>query len=134
MRPHLSLNVRDVSRSIHFYTRVFGKEPQKQTSDYAKFDLQSPPLNFSLQSKEPLSQVSHLGIEVESLEEFDKWQKHLEKTSIVTTPELNTNCCYARQDKLWFEDPDGNPWEIFYVHEQLPVTSQSSTEALCCAG
>ena len=24
-------------------------------------------------------------------------------------------CCYAVQDKVWVDDPDGAPWEIYTV-------------------
>ena len=48
MRPHLSLNVANLARSVAFYERVFGTPPQKRSKDYAKFDLVSPPLNLPI--------------------------------------------------------------------------------------
>ena len=75
MRPHLSLDVRSVPASVVFYQKVFGVAPQKQTQDYAKFDLTQPALNFSLVSSTGrLSSVDHLGIEVESVEEIATWK------------------------------------------------------------
>jgi predicted enzyme related to lactoylglutathione lyase len=35
MRPHLSLDVRNVAASVQFYQKVFSVAPQKQTEDYA---------------------------------------------------------------------------------------------------
>jgi len=129
MRVHLSLNVINVAESVAFYEKVFAAKPQKQNSTYAKFDLQDPPFNFALQSgSESVSRVSHLGVEVGSTDEMMKWQKRLAEQGLVRLVESDTKCCFARQDKVWFSDPDGNAWEVFYVHEQLPVVEA----AACC--
>ena len=132
MRPHLSLDVRNVPASVTFYQKVFGVSPQKQTQDYAKFDLTKPALNFSLVSTSGrISSVDHLGIEVESIEEIASWKEHLQAQGILERVDLNTACCFARQDKLWFSDPDGNAWEVFTVHEQLPVEGTLSSTGCC---
>lgn len=132
MRPHLSLDVRNVPASVAFYQKVFGVAPQKQTQDYAKFDLIQPALNFSLVSSTGrLSSVDHLGIEVESVEEIAAWKDRLQRQGILERVEENTACCFARQDKLWFSDPDGNAWEVFTVHEQLPVEGSLSSTGCC---
>lgn len=132
MRPHISLNVKDVSNSVEFYKKVFGVEPQKQNETYAKFDLLHPALNLSMQSgTQEISRVSHFGIEVDSADDVMKWQKRLTEAGLVKLVESNTKCCFARQDKVWVSDPDGNSWEVFYVHEQLPVTEEH--RASCCA-
>ena len=125
MRPHLSINVRDLKKSVDFYSRVFGVKPQKQSSTYAKFDLKKPFFNFSMHETADgriASRVNHLGIEVMTVKEIDVWQKKLKKSKITTVDEEDSTCCFARQDKFWFQDPDGNSWEVFFVHEQLPVT------------
>lgn len=133
MRPHLSLDVRNVPVSVEFYRKVFGVAPQKQTKDYAKFDLTEPALNFSLVSSTgEISRVNHLGIEVESVTEIAAWKQRLQDEGILEKVEEDVACCFARQDKLWFTDPDGNPWEVFTVHEQFPVTT-SLKETSCCA-
>lgn len=133
MRPHISLNVRDVPTSVEFYRKVFGVTPQKQTADYAKFDLTTPPLNFSLvSSTRAISAVTHLGIEVESPAEVAEWERYLHTQGVLDTVEKDVNCCYARQDKAWFTDPDGNKWEVFTVLEQLPV-AMPLKDAACCA-
>ena len=132
MRPHLSLDVRNVPASVAFYQKVFGVVPEKQTQDYAKFGLKEPALNFSLVSSTGrLSSVDHLGIEVESAEEIVAWKEHLQAQGILERVEENTACCFARQDKLWFSDPDGNAWEVFTVHEQLPVEGALSSTGCC---
>ncbi|HWG95659.1 MAG TPA: ArsI/CadI family heavy metal resistance metalloenzyme [Nitrospira sp.] len=132
MRLHISLDVRDVSKSVAFYEKVFGISPQKQMTDYAKFDLITPALNFSLVSSTgEVSAVDHLGIEVETVEEIAEWKARLQREGILKRVEDNIACCFARQDKLWLSDPDGNAWEIFTVHEQLEVTGRMS-QAGCC--
>lgn len=132
MRPHLSLDVRDVQASVEFYQKIFRVKPQKQTTDYAKFDLVTPALNLSLVSSTGrVSSVNHLGIEVESLSEIATWKQRLQKEGIIERVEENVACCFARQDKLWFSDPDHNAWEIFTVHEQLEVTGAVSNTGCC---
>ena len=132
MRPHISLDVRDVSKSVAFYEKVFGVKPQKQVADYAKFDLKAPALNFSLVSSTgQISAGDHLGIEVGTVEEIAEWKARLQHEDILQKIEENVACCFARQDKLWFTDPDGNAWEIFTVHEQLAVTGPLSQTGCC---
>ncbi len=132
MRPHISLDVRDVSKSVAFYEKMFGVKPQKQVADYAKFDLKTLALNFSLVSSTgEVSAVNHLGIEVETVEEIVEWKTRLQHEGILERVEDNIACCFARQDKLWFTDPDGNAWEIFTVHEQLAVTGRLSQTGCC---
>jgi len=132
MRPHLSLDVRNVPASVAFYQKVFGVTPQKQTTDYAKFDLAVPALNLSLVSSTGMiSVVNHLGIEVESSEEIAGWKQRLQEQGILEKVEDNIACCFARQDKLWFTDPDGNAWEVFTVHEQLDVTGPLKQTGCC---
>lgn len=132
MRPHISLDVRDIAKSVAFYEKVFGMKPQKQVADYAKFDVKTPALNFSIVSTtHDVSDVNHLGIEVDTMEEIAAWKVRLQHEGILERIEDNIACCFARQDKLWFTDPDGNAWEIFTVHEQLEVTGQLSHTGCC---
>lgn len=132
MRPHLSLDVRNVPASVEFYQKVFGVAPQKQTADYAKFNLTAPALNLALMSSTGrVSAVNHLGIEVESTDDIVSWKQHLLERGILEKVEEGVECCFARQDKLWFTDPDGNPWEVFTVHEQLAVTGTLKNTGCC---
>jgi catechol 2,3-dioxygenase-like lactoylglutathione lyase family enzyme len=126
MRPHISINVSNVSKSAEFYEKVFGVKPQKKTTDYAKFDLQKPALNFSMQFGSELSKVNHFGIEVDSADMVKMWEELFVARGVLTKPEENTKCCFALQDKVWVQDPDGNTWEVFYVHKQLTTESKPS--------
>lgn len=125
MRPHISINVSDVGKSVEFYSRVFGQDPQKKTVNYAKFDLKEPRLNFTMQSgaERETSRVNHFGIEVGTSEEVKLWEKRLIDAKVLTVPEEGTNCCFAKQDKVWFQDPDGNAWEVFVVLEQIAIVN-----------
>lgn len=132
MRFHISLDVRDVLQSVAYYEKVFGITPQKQTEDYAKFDLQAPALNLSLVSSSgTISAVNHLGIEVDSVEAVAAWKQRLQEQGILEKVEQDVACCFARQDKLWFTDPDGNAWEVFTVHEQLEVSGPLKQTGCC---
>lgn len=130
MKTHLSINVADVSKSVDFYKRIFRVSPQKQTDDYAKFDLSEPALNFTMQSGEgrEISRVNHFGIEVANSAEVRSWELRLIESGVLTEPENNTSCCFARQDKVWFQDPDGNAWEVFVVLEQIPTTEKTGMD------
>jgi catechol 2,3-dioxygenase-like lactoylglutathione lyase family enzyme len=126
LKAHLALNVSDVSRSIEFYRSLLGIEPSKVRSGYAKFDVQNPPLNLTLNEANVSGRgaLSHLGIQVSSTEDVlalrDKWTT----AGLVTRDEMQTDCCYALQDKTWVRDPDGNEWEAFVVLEDnLPKGS-----------
>jgi len=135
MRAHLSINVRNLKKSVEFYSKVFGKKPQKMSSTYAKFDLKDPSLNFSMHEVVDgriASRVNHLGIEVMKAKEIPKWQKKMLKLKIKTLTEEGTDCCFALQDKFWFQDPDGNSWEVFFVHKQLPVLGAEPPNLAAC--
>lgn len=134
MRTHLSLNVGNLQATILFYEKLFRTAPQKQTTDYAKFDVTEPALNLSLvASPGRISQVNHFGIEVESSVEIEKWKTYLQNERLVDMVEEKVTCCYALQDKVWVVDPDGNRWEIFSVLKQLPVMKSLQETGGCCS-
>jgi catechol 2,3-dioxygenase-like lactoylglutathione lyase family enzyme len=138
LKAHLALNVKNVEQSIEFYKKMFGIEPLKVRTGYAKFDVQNPPLNFTL-NEVPFNErgaLSHLGIQVASTEDVLAVRERWIQEGLVTRDEMQTDCCYAIQDKTWVHDPDGNEWEVFVVLEdQLPEKQNlgSQKEAACCA-
>ena len=129
IKAHLAINVSDVETSIDFYKKMFGIEPSKVRTGYAKFDVQNPPLNFTL-NQMPFGEpgaLSHLGIQVASTEDVLAMRADWQQRGLETRDEMDTNCCYALQDKTWVSDPDGNEWEVFVVKEDnLAETS------MCC--
>jgi catechol 2,3-dioxygenase-like lactoylglutathione lyase family enzyme len=119
LKAHLAINVQNVERSIVFYRKMFGIEPCKVRTGYAKFDVQNPPLNFTLNEAqvEKRGALSHLGIQVRSTEDVLAIRQRWQVAGLLTRDEMQTNCCYAVQDKTWVRDPDGNEWEVFVVLE-----------------
>ena len=119
LKAHLALNVRNVEESIEFYRKMLGIEPSKVRTGYAKFDVQNPPLNLTLNQHvfNERGALSHLGIQVASTNDVLATRKRWEEIGLVTRDEMQTNCCYALQDKTWVRDPDGNEWEVFVVLE-----------------
>lgn len=132
MKMHVGINVTDINKSIEFYSKVFNVEPVKIKLDYAKFLLEDPGLNFTLNLKDEVSgnQVGHFGFQVENLEEVLRAKERLEKLGFFAREEMDVTCCYATQDKFWVTDPDGNEWEFFYTKADV---ENMTTETACCA-
>jgi catechol 2,3-dioxygenase-like lactoylglutathione lyase family enzyme len=127
LKAHLALNVKDINVSLEFYRKLLGIEPSKVRTGYAKFDVQNPPLNLTLNQGifNERGALSHLGIQVASTEDVSAVREEWIKSGLLTRDEMQTNCCYALQDKTWVRDPDGNEWEVFVVlkdnlHETAP--------------
>jgi catechol 2,3-dioxygenase-like lactoylglutathione lyase family enzyme len=128
-RVQLALNVSDLDEAIAFYTKLFGTEPAKIEPGYANFAVAEPPLKLVLFAGQgQVSSLNHLGIEVESTDEVVATTARLRGEGLPTTVEDNVSCCYAVQDKVWVEAPDGEPWEVYTVlapSEQLACTPDS---------
>lgn len=126
LKAHLAINVKDVERSIEFYKKLLGIEPSKVRTGYAKFDVQNPPLNLTLNqvSFKERGALSHLGIQVASTDDVIAMRRKWTEAGLITRDEMQTDCCYATQDKTWVRDPDGNEWEAFVVlKDNLPETA-----------
>jgi catechol 2,3-dioxygenase-like lactoylglutathione lyase family enzyme len=138
LKPHLALTVSNVERSIPFYRALFGAEPAKVRPGYAKFEVNEPALNFTLNEGERangLGAFNHAGIQVESTDDVLAAKLRLTKAGLAAFDEMNTTCCYARQDKIWVRDPDGTPWEVFVVLEDDPEAHREpavATPTACC--
>ena len=134
LRPHLALTVSDVQRSIPFYEALLGVGPTKVKDDYAKFEVADPALNLTLNRGErngDLGAFNHAGVQVESTDDVLAARLRLQKAGLATFDEMDTTCCYAKQDKIWVHDPDGTPWEIFTVLDDSPVARELETVACC---
>ena len=130
LKAHLALNVRNVERSIEFYKKLLAIEPSKVRPGYAKFDVQNPPLNLTLNEAAFAERgaLSHLGIQVGSTADVLQTRRRWAEAGLITRDEMQTNCCYATQDKTWVQDPDGNEWEAFVV-----LKDNLESSSLCCA-
>jgi catechol 2,3-dioxygenase-like lactoylglutathione lyase family enzyme len=133
LKPHVSLNVTDIEKSVAFYEKAFGVKATKRRPGYAKFDLQSPSLNLTMQEA-PRTGVnaSHFGVQVASTEDVAAAWTRFKEVGLKTFTEDNTSCCYALQDKVWIEDPDGNAWEVFVVKGDAEVMGAMPSEARAC--
>jgi len=132
LKPHVSLNVSNVDRSVAFYEKAFGVAVTKRRPGYAKFDLTEPSLNLTMTEAERTGvNASHFGIQVAATEDVAEAKKRFDAAGLSTFSEEDTACCYAVQDKVWIEDPDGNSWEVFVVKGDAPVMKASSSS--CCA-
>ena len=131
LKAHLAMNVRNVEASTRFYKKMLGIEPSKVRTGYAKFDVQNPPLNLTLNENSFVERgaLSHLGIQVGSTEDVLAMREKWHEQGLYTRDEMDTNCCYAIQDKTWVSDPDGNEWEVFVVKED-----NLAETAMCCVG
>ncbi len=135
LKAHLSINVRNVERSIDFYRKMLGIEPSKVRTGYAKFDVQNPPLNLALNEVPDLAAagaLSHLGLQVGSTDDVLAMRLRWAEAGLVTRDEMKTDCCYATQDKTWVHDPDGNEWEAFVVLKDNLPESAGATTSTCC--
>lgn len=143
LKAHVSLNVHDVDASVAFYQSLFGLPPAKHyhhettvhsvlvddrgrdsratRSGYAKFDLDFPPLNLVLNqvAHSRGDALSHLGIQVSTTEDVEAIRERFVGQGRLPRDERQVSCCYAKQDKIWVADPDGNEWEFFVVLEHL---------------
>ncbi len=134
LKAHVSLNVHSIDASLDFYRKLFGIEPSKVRRGYAKFDVQNPPLNFSLNEAPHTGPgaLSHLGIQVSSTNDVLAIRQSWANSGLMTRDEMQTDCCFATQDKTWVHDPDGNEWEVFVVlKDNLPEKAEA--EGACCA-
>ncbi|MBE9113949.1 VOC family protein [Nodosilinea sp. LEGE 07298] len=140
-KTHVALRVTDLERSIAFYQVLFGLAPVKHKPDYAKFDVDNPGINLTLNVSDAIDAhgaLSHLGVQVDSTEGVRDAIARFQSAGLETLEEHNTDCCYALQDKVWVSDPDGNRWEIFVVKvadtapEKTVVVGTVQAQAACC--
>jgi catechol 2,3-dioxygenase-like lactoylglutathione lyase family enzyme len=133
-KVHVAIHVKNLAVSIEFYRKLFGIEPCKVRTGYAKFDVSNPPVNFTLNEGAGAGQgaLSHLGIQIEATADVLAVRQSWQDKGLLTRDEMKTECCYALQDKAWVRDPDGNEWEVFAVLEDnLP--EKSVAKKTCCA-
>lgn len=142
-RLHVHVGVADLDSSIRFYSTLFGAEPTLTKTDYAKWMLEDPRVNFAISSgNHAANGIEHLGIQVESSEELTEVYGRLKAADRPVLEEGATTCCYARSEKSWIADPDGVVWEAFLTNGEatvygdspaLEALSATAAEGACCA-
>jgi catechol 2,3-dioxygenase-like lactoylglutathione lyase family enzyme len=139
MKPHLALTVSSVERAEPFYRALLGAEPAKTKPGYVKFEPEDPGIVLTLIEGERngLGAFNHGGIKVSTTDEVLATRLRLKQAGLATFDEMETECCYAKQDKIWVEDPDGTPWEVFTVLEDVENfgagTELPRAAGACCA-
>src|SRR5580658_6209215 len=128
---HASLSVSDLARSAAFYRVLLGVEAVRRFDDYAKFEIQQPPLVLSLMPGRggPGGAVNHLGLRLPDAEALVQWQFRLESAGIATQREDGAACCHSCQTKFWVTDPDRTLWEIYILDEDKENKPQPARAA-----
>ena len=120
----------DVDAAVDFYSKLFATEPAKRRPGYANFAIEEPALKLVLiENPGSAGTLNHLGVEVPSTDDVAAAQARLRDEGMPTATEDNVTCCYAVQDKVWVDGPDGTPWEIYTVLADAPT---ESVEPPCC--
>jgi catechol 2,3-dioxygenase-like lactoylglutathione lyase family enzyme len=139
-RVQLALNVSDLEQAVDFYSRLFSTAPAKVRPGYANFAIAEPPLKLVLiEGTGQPGTLNHLGVEVESTAQVGEAQQRLSGEGLATATEENVSCCFAVQDKVWVDAPDGEPWEIYTVlaDAEMPAgqlrTAEPEADAMCCS-
>lgn len=154
-RVQLALNVSNLDDAVAFYSKLFSAEPAKVRPGYANFAISEPPLKLVLiEGSGSPGTLNHLGVEVESAEAVADATRRLSSDGLATATEDQVECCFALQDKVWVDGPDGEPWEIYTVlgdvemaagevrtvepggdmagHAAMDCTSAPAASAPCC--
>ena len=138
-RVQLALNVSDLDEAIRFYSSLFGTAPAKVRPGYANFAIEDPPLKLVLMEQPEArgtgvaGALNHLGVEVTGPDDVAIAGDRLVREGLATRDESQVTCCFAVQDKVWVEDPDGAPWEVYTVLADAPVESGREGDGSCCA-
>lgn len=138
-RLHVHLSVADLDEGIEFYSQMFDAKPTKTKSDYAKWQLDDPMVNFAISTRSSQIGLDHLGIQVDSEEDLQQLNTRLQKADIEAGQLDSTTCCYAESVKSWSFDPAGIPWENFITLQDAEIYGMDNPEEdkkmnACCAG
>lgn len=134
-RFHVHLHVTDLAQSIAFYNQLFNAQPARVESDYAKWMLDEPAINFAISTRGNQPGIDHLGFQTDDPSELAAMKARAEAADLALLDEGETTCCYARSDKHWITDPQGIAWEHFHTLDSIPVFREGETAgatSACC--
>ena len=123
-RFHVHLHVDDLGKSIGFFSKLFASEPARVESDYAKWMLQDPPVNFAISTRGSKAGIVHLGIQADDADDLAELKARAGAADMALLDEGETTCCYARSEKHWVTDPQGIAWEHFHTLGDIPVFNE----------
>jgi|SRR5450755_4374357 catechol 2,3-dioxygenase-like lactoylglutathione lyase family enzyme len=141
-RFHAHVMVDDLQSSVHFYSTLFGTAPAVLKSDYAKWMIDDPPVNFAVTAGSTAPGLDHLGLQVDSDEDLAIIARRFDTAGQSVEKQENASCCYARGNKGWVSDPSGISWETFHTLGEStvygddvaprPAVSKSQEGEVCC--
>lgn len=136
-RFHVHAHVEDLPASVAFYSKLFAAEPARLETDYAKWMLDDPRVNFAISTRGGALGVDHLGFQTDTEDELVALKSRAEAADMTLLDEGATSCCYVRSAKHWVTDPQGIAWEHFHTLADIPVFNEKSEPAVdgaaCCA-
>ena len=141
-RFHVRVGVADLAASTRFYTAMFGIQPTVKKTDYAKWMLDDPRINFAISERGGEAGIHHLGFQAENEAELKEIHTRLQSADTAIVAKEGANCCYAKSDKYWVQDLSGIAWESFrsldtipYFGDDNPQTDNNASSAkACCNG
>jgi catechol 2,3-dioxygenase-like lactoylglutathione lyase family enzyme len=133
-RMHVHISVRDLDKSVRFYSTLFAATPTVLKAEYAKWMLDDPRVNFAISTRGAPAGIEHLGIQVADADELHEVYERLEKADAPVLEEGETVCCYAKSEKSWIEDPQGIRWETFLTTGESTIYGSEAPKsaAACC--
>ena len=136
-RLHVHVGVKDLADSVKFYSALFGAEPVKLKTDYAKWLLDDPRVNFAISTRAEKLGLDHMGIQVDDADELGVLRQQMSRANISTHSDGETTCCYALSEKSWVEDPNGIAWEAYHTMADAQiyygVDAAPEDAGACCA-
>ncbi|HBV21313.1 MAG TPA: glyoxalase/bleomycin resistance/dioxygenase family protein [Nitrosomonas sp.] len=137
-RFHVHIAVDNFQDNIRFYSALFGTGPAISKTDYAKWMLDDPFINFAISARGTKSGLDHVGIQVDSDEALNEMNQRLTQAELPAAEQKNAQCCYATSNKYWTIDPQGIAWEVFHSLTTIPTFGQDTPVPVkaesCCAG
>ena len=134
-RFHVHVHVADLAQSVAFYSKLFAAEPARVESDYAKWMLEDPRVNFAISTRGDKPGLDHLGFQVDDAAELGELKDRAQAADMALLDEGTTTCCYARSEKHWVTDPQGIAWEQFHTLGNIPVFNEKlavTAAGACC--
>lgn len=138
-RFHVNISVKDIDEGIRFYTALFATPPSVQKSDYAKWMLEDPRVNFAISRRGHAPGVNHVGFQVDTAAELTAMRERLHAAYRGLIEQSNAACCYALSNKYWVTDPAGVAWETFHTLDSIPIYGEDTEvaprekiNAACC--
>lgn len=130
-RFHVHVSVEDLNQSVAFYSAMFGAEPTVTKSDYAKWAVDDPRINFAISKRDGRKPgVDHVGVQAETADELNELYARLGNANIASQPEAGARCCYAQSDKHWAQDPSGVIWEAFHTMGEIATYGDDTREVV----